>query len=138
MKERSYRCLTCRDEGLLVVINPSFMREYRGSFEFDVSEGRGAVGVYDRMKRFWRYHPEFPRLGPINHTAICNCGGDRSEVLRAELAKFRRGERINREKKNTPPAAGQQWHPGLSPPWPGPVDSAIWEAISGFYNGRLF
>lgn len=139
MSERSYRCLICQDEGVVVVINPAFMRHYRETYELELAEGRGGeVGIYDRVHRFWRRHPDFPRFGPLNHSAICCCDCKRSLILVAELEKFKRGERINKEKRNVAPAAGWVWDRGLAPLWPGPVDSAIWRSISDFYSGRLF
>lgn len=138
MSERSYRCRDCWDEGVVVVINPAFVRQFRETHEFDLSEGRGEVGVYDRIQRFWRYHPEFPRMGPLTHSAICCCDCKRSEILASELEKFKRGERINKEKRNVVPAAGWVWKRDQAPLWPGPVDSEIFRAISDFYSGRLF
>lgn len=138
MTERSYRCRDCWDEGVIVVISPAFAREYRETWDLSIAEGATEVGVYDRIQRFWRCHPEFPRMGPLTHSAICACDCKRAGILREELAKFKRGERINKEKRNVAPAAGWEWKRDLAPLWPGPVDSEIFRVISDFYAGRLF
>lgn len=139
MSERSYRCLDCHDVGIAIVFNPHFVREYRGVFDLEREDGKPAAGIRERIHRFWRNHPEWPNLGPVNGAALCACDCEQTQRLSLEIDKFKRGERLNKEKKNTPPGCGTyRWKRLDAPLWPGPVDDEIFRALSAFYAGNLF
>ena len=135
MSDRRYHCLNCHDNGYLTIFNPFLVRAFRGEWAQIVETNAGAAGLDRRIQLFWRNYSEWPTLGAVNHSALCDCDCKRQRVMREELERFRRGERLNREKVNTAPACSNAaWCRDWSPAWPGPLDDLLFATLKEFYE----
>lgn len=99
--EQKFRCITCRDTGMVEVLNPSFVEWFRGTFAGYEANGfpadwRGAA------YREWRTQ----RKGPLRHSALCSCDCERARIMRDELEAYRKGERRLKGEVLGPPACG--------------------------------
>lgn len=136
--ERSERleCLDCRDNGVVVIFNPYFVRDFQGEFEkFEAMP----LNFFALIVRWWRENADRPHLGALSHSALCDCNCKRRGILAQELAKFERGERKTKKGEPAgPPACGTaHWNRQWSPVWPSNIDAELFDTLKRFYAGEF-
>lgn len=144
-QEQSFRCVICRDTGLVSVWNPQFVEAYREMFaevsreaiDRDEPKPKSHFRMVFNLDRFdpeqtiltHRYTPADwmgqaakwwrgtgEEQGPIHHLVRCNCDGDRSRTLLAERERYTRHERRFGTKELGIPACGMaDYNPRVMP-----------------------
>jgi len=143
VSEQTFKCLDCRDSGIVNVWNPSFVESYRNEFasvvrteydrgekitakQFDLNrfdpEETITAWIYDPPNwewlatKWWRNHSD-GYGGATNHVAMCHCDGHRTEVLRQELASWCAGTRKNKhgERASLPACGAARYNPSKMP-----------------------
>lgn len=133
--EPKFHCKDCRDQGYLTVFSAQFAEQYRGQFDHDREQGLLARGFYVRVFKYWRERPDYMELGPIQHTAICDCNGKRAQALARGLALWRdppkdaKGNLVPQKH----PAVGCHWRRDLCPIWPNSLDDDLYRSLDEFY-----
>jgi len=123
-QEQRYRCLQCRDTGIVNVWNPNFVKAYEEKFK-EIERVKIDRAIVDKdskigkiLERFdpdeeiehyqftppnwqslaviwWRSYVD--KGGPIHHLACCNCDGEKTSVLDEQRRDWLRGERKRKD-----------------------------------------
>lgn len=130
-----YRCLNCRDTGVVLVFNVFFVREFRRVFE---ALGDKCPPNFRRTCNHFAtmHHGKHVTL-PLSHVGICDCDGDRSQYNRQQLSDWEAG----RLKQGRYPIGGTfEWKPAKCPIFPDGTDEGMFEALAKWYaaNRELF
>ena len=100
-----YHCPDCRDQGIVTIVNPYFVRDYKEAFIATAREGF-PLGWLKKLTIEFRKEDR----GPIVLSVICDCDCRRSCIQREELAKWGAGQRAR------PPAGGaMSWRRDVMP-----------------------
>ena len=117
--EPTFRCVTCRDTGLVNAWNPQFVEAYRaefikirrtprdrnapprGSLLFDLDrfDPEREITIYDYDPPTWQtdaarwWRGQRAEGGTIHHVTRCKCGGQRSRLFLEERQKFINNDR---------------------------------------------
>lgn len=109
--EPRYRCLACRDTGLVEVLNVDFVERFRATFARYQRDGfppRWVGAAYTTWRLACR--------GPMRHSALCGCDCRMAAVLRRELADFRDGtRRVNGKAAGLPACGNAEYDPQRQP-----------------------
>lgn len=120
--ERSYRCLHCHDTGIVEVLHPQWVEEYRDTFA-DVRAAGFPGGWFGKANSIWRRR----RLGALRAVALCDCNCPATERLREQQDRFRNGER-----RSAPACGAERWNRSKSPR----MDGTPLETLLGaWYDG---
>lgn len=130
-----YRCLNCRDTGVVLVFNVFFVREFRSLFE--AYNGACPKNFREICQHFATMHHGKHVTLPLSHVGICNCDGDQSHMCRAQLSDWMAG----RMKSGRYPRGGTfEWRPDKCPIYPDGTDPGMFKALADWYasNPELF
>ena len=100
-REPSYKCLSCRDTGLVEVVNPHFAEWFRESFNA-FEHGGWPPNWHGEAYRDWRRQGR----GPMLHSALCRCDSPRVAMMRAERQLFVSNNRRLNKVQLAEPACG--------------------------------
>lgn len=123
-----YRCLNCRDGGVVVVFNVFFVREFRPVFE--TLGHKCPPNFRQTCNHFATMHHQKHVTLPLSHVGICNCDGDKTHICRAQLSDWLAG----RLKAGRYPRGGTfEWKPEKCPIFPDGTDQGMFKALADWY-----